>query len=76
METESQVCQGPWCLVDTEVAAFERVSGFGYLSEPDKRNDKQPLRDKVNVMLIDYPEAEQRIDGLNKSLVRYLQKNI
>lgn len=76
METESQVCQGPWCLVDIEVAAFERVSGFGYLSEPDKRNDKQPLRDKVNVMLIDYPEAEQRLDGLNKSLVRYLQTNI
>lgn len=62
--------------MDTEVAAFERVSGFGYLSKPDKQNDKQPLRDKVNVMLIDYPEAEQRLDGLNKSLVRYLQTNI
>lgn len=62
--------------MDTEVPSFERVSGFGYLSEPDKWNDKQPLRDKVNVMLIDYPEAEQHLDGLNKSLVRYLQTNI
>lgn len=62
--------------MDTEVAAFERVSGFGYLSEPDKRNDKQPFRDKVNVMLIEYPEAEQHLEGLNKSLVRYLKTNI
>lgn len=26
------------------------VSGFGYLSEPDKCTDKQLLRDKANVM--------------------------
>ena len=53
----------------TQRLQLKRVPGFGYLSEPDKWNDKQLLRrDKVNVMRVDY--AEQGWDGLTKTVVR------
>lgn len=39
---------GP-CQVDFGLKNY--VSGFGYLSEPDKCTDKQQLRDEANVML-------------------------
>ena len=45
----------------------KHVSGFGYLSEPDKWNDKQLLRDYVNVMLIDYPTTGLRWINPNSS---------
>lgn len=54
IELEETVYTGP--SVSSGPQFKNCVSGFGYLSEPDKCTDKQLLRDKANVMLKHFPK--------------------